>query len=269
MGLVLAMQGNSRFVILKIGIDAFNVAVRPAFDNFNTNVIAAFPSSHAFADGIRHNLTIFNEYFQHASFDDFYDYNVNLTYIEGLNFNSTTDQNRAFGLYEQMSYAAILFLFDVLDIEIPDTEEVRNVLDLEQEGLNEFNVTYLYYLIGSGFILVLLGIMFWIGKRNKSVFEYVSCGLRIVAGTVLTLLGCTYAGSHNIAFSIYDHNWTIGMVLLIYAIVILFDDLLIWMGYRTYQKTKDSGRWENSPQNEPEDALGHHASEDVNIQRVG
>ena len=268
MGLVLAMQGNSRFLILKIGIDAFNYGVRPAFNDFNIDIIGAYNSSHAFVDGIRHNLTVFSGFFQHQSFEEYYNYDLNLTYIEGLNWNSTTDQNTAFSLWQQMSFAAILFLFDVLGVEIPDTEGNRSVLELEQTGLNEFNVTYLYYLIGSGFILILLGIMFWIGKRNKSVFEYASCGLRIVAGTVLALLGCTYAGSSSVAFSIYDHNWTIVMVLLIYALVILFDDLLIWLGYRTYQKTKDSGRWENDPQNEPEDALGHHASEDVNIQRM-
>ena len=39
--------------------------------------------------------------------------------------------------------------------------------------------------------------------------------------------------------------------------VIMVDDLLLWVGYRRYERTKDSGEWVGASSAREEDALGH------------
>lgn len=215
MSLILAMQGNSRFLIWKTGWDAYRLALQPAF----ASSPYLFNSSSAFVDSLRENLTTFDHYFIGHQFSDYYNFNPNLTYIEKLNWNSTSAKIKAMDLYEQIADAAVLFIFDILDVSIPDFENgITNIQQLYEGGLNVFVVTFIYYVVGAGAVLILLGIMFWFGKRRKSRFEWTSLILRIAAGVALIVITGTIAGTANGAYDIVESNWTIPMVLITYAL---------------------------------------------------
>ena len=215
MALILSMQGNARFLIWKTGWDAYTMAYLPTFGALPQD----FHNSTSYAKQLGENLTVFSAYFRSQELITFYNYQPNLTYISHLDFNTTGGQNNASQLVQSISYEAILYMFNVLNIEIPESSQHEGILALYLAALNVFRVvTYTYYIAGSAAVLILLGLMFCFGKRNKSRYEWVSIALRIVAGIALGLVLLTLLRGGQAGSNIVQANWTIPIVLLIYAV---------------------------------------------------
>ena len=216
MALILAMQGNARFVIWKTGWDAYKLAYEPAFGTAPQQ----FHNSTVYAREFGQNLTTFSEWFRFHELVTFYNYQPNLTYMSHLDFDTVSGQNQARQIWESISFEAVLFMFDVYDIAVPNSDTgYESARDLYNAAINVFDgVTFVYYLVGTGSVLILLGVMLWFGKSHKSRYEWVTLGLRVVAGIALTLITLTKTGSGNAAYNIIDRNWLIPIVLIVYAI---------------------------------------------------
>ena len=221
MALILTMQGNSRFVIFKTWYDADRIAFQPYFippfyNSSSTQREVLFHNSQIYARELQHNITTFNGYFYLGDFGSFYNYAPNITYLSHLNFNTTNGQNAALAVFNQLTYAAAVYAFKQLGIEPPDTD-VNEPVDLYNASIQIFVISYIYFVVGAGFVLIILGIMYGFGQRSKSRFEYASMGVRIGIGIALTLFAVTSEGQHLAADNLVEESWIIPIVLLIYA----------------------------------------------------
>ena len=227
MALILAMQGNARFISWKTGWDAYTFAYIPTF----ASVPQQFHNSTIYADGLRQNLTTFSAYFRFHDFMTFYDYQPNLTFISHLDFHTSHGQEAAAEVVQTISSEAVLFMYDVFQIDVPRSSGNEGVQALYQSSINVMVTTYTYYIASSAAILILLGLMFCFGKSHKSRYEWFSISLRIVAGIALGLVLLTLTNGSQAEYSVISANWSIPIVLLTYAVGEYFEAHML----RTYE----------------------------------
>ena len=223
MALILSLQGLSRFLIWKVVYDSIEISLTP-FTGPKTH-----ESAIVFADALRENLTHFQDHFRGSKFVDFYNYNHNLTSISQLNISTQHGQRRAIILTEEIIDAAVDYLFNEFDIT--ETESVGSITSVDKVyvvGIKVFATAFYYFIIGSGFVLLLLGVMYWFGKRHKSRYEWASLVLRLAAGFALTMVVLTIYEAQvervdgtvvgtNMAADIVRKQWAIPIVLLVFA----------------------------------------------------
>ena len=214
MALILTMQGNARFISWKSGWDAYTNAYMPTF----VEAPQQFNNSLAYADSLRQNLTTFSAYFRFHDFVSYYNYQPNLTFISQLDFRTPHGQEAAAEVIETIASEAVLFMYDVFNIDVPRSSENEGVKALYQSAINVMMTTYTYYIASSSAILIILGLMFLFGKSHKSRYEWVSISLRIVAGIALGLVLLTLLNGGTAEYNILASNWNIPLVLMLYGV---------------------------------------------------
>ena len=92
-------------------------------------------------------------------------------------------------------------------------------------GVGElFHTVFLYFFIAAGFTLIILAVLFWVGKRRKLRGEILSVLVRIFAGVGLALLALMALPSlqdvvNDSSFDIYINSpWMLPTVLLTYGV---------------------------------------------------
>jgi len=95
-----------------------------------------------------------------------------------------------------------------------------------------FYTIFLYFFLAAGGALIILAVLYWIGKRRKLRGEVISIGFRIVIGTGLCLLALmglpVFQNQDNSAINTFLYSpWVLPTVVLSYALVVCVDNLLI------------------------------------------
>ena len=77
---------------------------------------------------------------------------------------------------------------------------------------------------------MLLAVLYWFGKTKKSRAEWLSIGVRFVAGVGVTMIAVgVWYGNSNFIVS----PWPIPTVMIAFFVVIVLDNLLVWHSNRT------------------------------------
>lgn len=85
--------------------------------------------------------------------------------------------------------------------------------------------------------------MYWFGKTHKSRGEYMSIGVRMVAGCAV-MVGLIAGTDLTIAVNFDFSSWIIPTVTLSYFVVIVMDSLLVWHSNKTIARQTSSNRHE-------------------------
>jgi hypothetical protein len=178
---------------------------------------AYFNSSHAYASSLLTNLTNFENSFKQKYLLDAYNYTAGAANFSHLDFATTEGMNKAEDLYNEMLTSVAVFLFDNFDVELPSDDSADGSELNKLEALaSVFWTVFLYYIIAGGCLLIFLGVMYWLGKTNKSRWEYGSIAVRIAVGLGLALVSISYL--FNTSFNLFFSPWMIPMVVIIYFI---------------------------------------------------
>jgi ABC-type sugar transport system permease subunit len=178
---------------------------------------AYFNSSHAYASSLLTNLTNFENSFKQKYLLDAYNYTAGAANFSHLDFATTEGMNKAEDLYNEMVTSVAVFLFDNFDVELPSDDSTGGSELNKLEALaSVFWTVFLYYIIAGGCLLIVLGVMYWFGKTNKSRWEYGSIAVRIAVGLGLALVSISYL--FNTSFNLFFSPWMIPMVVIIYFI---------------------------------------------------
>jgi hypothetical protein len=152
----------------------------------------------------------------------FYNYQNNLTALSNITitpYNSTQWQDEAYPILTDLLYGVFNAIFEQFGIEGPEPpdHDVHESLPAKTDALmNVFGTVFIYFYIAAGFFLIALAIMYWFGKTQKTLGEWLSILLRTVVGVGLTLL-CLLSllpgrPSDNFVFS----YWQIPIVVIAY-----------------------------------------------------
>lgn len=154
----------------------------------------------------------------------FYDYHRNLTSLSNITvtpYNSTEWQAEAYPILTDLLYGVFNAIFQQFGVEGPESHDhdANESLDDKTNALvNVFGTVFIYFYIAAGSLLVVLAILYWFGKTNKTLGEWLSIILRTVVGIGLALL-CLFsfsdsAASQHLLFS----SWPVGIVVICYFV---------------------------------------------------
>jgi fatty acid desaturase len=91
----------------------------------------------------------------------------------------------------------------------------------------------MYFFIAAGFFLIILAVLYAIGKKQKTPGEFASIAVRVFAGIGLTMacLAQWYSvGDASVYFIMGP--WPIPMTMLAFFVVIVLDNSLVWWSNR-------------------------------------
>jgi len=110
-----------------------------------------------------------------------------------------------------------------------DGGAIESQADYLVEVVFLYSTVYLYFFISAGLVLIILAIIFMLGKKSKTRVEYVSIGVRLVVGLGLVLLATIYAPFGDPFFNYFQSPWLTPTVVLAYALVVGLDIVLIFL----------------------------------------
>ena len=76
--------------------------------------------------------------------------------------------------------------------------------------------------------VIILGVLYWFGKSHKSRAEWASIFVRVIIGLGLALLSTMYDANSDPFFNFVQSPWVLPTVALVFGLVILIDNLLVW-----------------------------------------
>ena len=126
---------------------------------------------------------------------------------------------------------ALEWVCQTLEIDI-----AADVSDAELEYVNtiysSFTTVFIYFFTFAGLFLILLAVLFLLGKRRKLRGELLAVFVRAVCGLIISLLAImsipSVANKNGSAYMAYMFSaWMLPTVLIIYLTVIVVDNLLI------------------------------------------
>ena len=177
-----------------------------------------FDTSQDFASSLVTNLTEFDNRFKLKVLADYYNYTAAAANITHFNISTTEGYNKVEEIFNEMATAIEIFVFDNFNVEVPADSSTSAMSENDRLAAlgSIFTTVFLYYLIAAGCLLIVLGVMYWFGKKNKSKWEYGSIVVRIAVGIALSLVSISFF--YNTGFNLFWSPWMIPMVTIIYFI---------------------------------------------------
>ncbi|KAJ9635620.1 hypothetical protein H2204_005794 [Knufia peltigerae] len=156
--------------------------------------------------------------------------NSSLTDIRQLPANDSSGRNDTIvGIRDDM----FNLVFGAFGIEVNQEDTTWD------PQLSIFDTVIFYYYLAAGVFVILLAVLYSFGKTNKSRGEWFSAVLRLVVGiglcttTPALVLRSDKSSTRGFVFS----AWTVTVVMLVYFVLIILDNLLDW-----YADKKSSGQ---------------------------
>jgi len=215
-----------------------------------------YDSAEALVSYINETIISFNDNFKNSNISATYDYNADLIALKNISapYNSSDWYDEAYLIENKIFFSVYDFLFEQFNVEAPESEAGTNTgtstLDvatakIEQSAslFNIFNTVFYYFFIAAGAFLIILAVMYWFGKTHKSRGEYMSIGVRMVAGCAV-MVGLIAGTDLTIAVNFDFSSWIIPTVTLSYFVVIVMDSLLVWHSNKTIARQTSSNRHE-------------------------
>ncbi|MCJ1286023.1 hypothetical protein MMC26_005365 [Xylographa opegraphella] len=118
-----------------------------------------------------------------------------------------------------------------LKVDVPDSSS-GNEIDFVNSIYSSFTTVFIYFFTFAGFVLILLAVLFLLGKRRKLRGELLAVCVRAIFGIAISLLALmavpAVATKDNSAYNAYMFSaWMLPTILICYLTVIVIDNLLI------------------------------------------
>ncbi|KAK5058917.1 hypothetical protein LTR84_011181 [Exophiala bonariae] len=198
----------------------FSVALSNLVENIPDSVNTTLGLAQYLEDGIN-TIDGWNKQSQLAQF---YDYNYNLTSLRNITitpYNSTQWWDEADPILSDLVNGVATAIFNQFGVEGPETHDhsVHETLQQKTEALkNVFGTVFVYFYIAAGSFLLVLATLYWFGKTQKSLGEWLSILLRSLVGIGIGLL-CLFSFSDTDAADAFIlSTWQIGVVVIAYFI---------------------------------------------------
>ncbi|PGH08235.1 hypothetical protein GX51_01389 [Blastomyces parvus] len=157
------------------------------------------------------------------------------------------DDNRwdveASALFEEFFNKLYLWVMGTFGIQLPQLDGTGEQI-LEQQNKevsSKFYVLFAYFFIAAGLTLVFLASLHWFGKTHKTRGEVLSIVLTTLIGAGLAFISMFVTVAKNAAAveetpfsSFLISGWIVPTVVLTYGLVIVIDNLIIWISYRRW-----------------------------------
>ncbi|MCJ1397354.1 hypothetical protein MMC11_000547 [Xylographa trunciseda] len=158
--------------------------------------------------------------------------NIDVNYYLNDMLNNTSNVTAISEDLDQVLGIGFQYVCDNLGVEAPKEADVTTPGDQINAIFDLFSTVYIYFFTAAGLCLILLAVLFWLGKRRKLRGEILSIGVRIAVGVGLSLLALmdlpSLYADENSAISTYLYTpWLLPTVVICYGIVVLVDNLLI------------------------------------------
>jgi hypothetical protein len=211
--ILLTVEGSTTLIL-------WNIFVR--FDSYWVSLYYGLPpyydSDSELIRSIKQAIDDLGEKFKVDNLAQFYDYNQNLTSIAKLDFNSTDWSNKTGDIVSELWVGIENAIFENFGIHgaSPPPGKKENEDDENNASFNAVGTALTYFYASAGSLLIVLAVMYWLGKKQKLLGEYVSIAVRATAGIGIVLtLPPLYVGPNN---NFVISPWLIPVVMLGYFV---------------------------------------------------
>ena len=181
-GFLLVVEGLGQLTIWNKFLDSL-FSLKHKFYPTNTGIQTNASSSPQYVSQLNETL---NKLYD--SFDDSEYIIPNVAgYFESIRSsqnNQTEISISVEGIYDE----AVSWLSTAFEIPIPQKDINESTSDRFLAVINTFRTVFLYFFIAAGCTLVVLAVLFWLGKRHCSRGEHISISIRTLIGIGLSLL---------------------------------------------------------------------------------
>ena len=155
------------------------------------------------------------------------DFSVYYKEIEAANGDKTIIEES----FNKTFTGALTWVCNNLKVKIPEPESTIET-DYLESIYASFSTVFVYFFTFAGMFLVLLAILFLLGKRRKLRGELLAVCVRAICGVVISCLAIMavpkLAQKQGSAYTAYMFSaWMLPTVLVVYLVVIVVDNLLI------------------------------------------
>ncbi len=228
-----------------------------------------------------HNLKGCSEW---ASSKKSYDYRQNLTSLANITALYSSDKwtEETGPILTDLWLGVDNAIFEYFGIDTPEPAKQKDGIETAARlaaSINVFEAVFAYFYIAAGAFLLILGVLYWFGKTEKSIGEWLSILVRSVFGICITMF-CLFSFTDDAAGDGFTSSfWPVPVVAIAYFIgmsthttfpmvltdmvaVIVLDNLLVWhtnktIAHRTEPIRADS---ETRRPSEPRHAKGNAAN---------
>lgn len=185
--LILTVEGSTTLIL-------WNIIIHSDMDwwsRYPVNEYADFSKDYASVGAVvnylNESIIEFSRKFKPGKLTQAVDYTGNLTKIHDLKpmFGSKEWDDQAGEIVDDLWIEVENFIFENFGIEVPgqdQTVHTGNEVAQNDALFNVFFTVFYYFYIAAGVFLVILAVMYWFGKRNKTKGEWTSMGVRVIAG---------------------------------------------------------------------------------------
>ncbi|MFI5420433.1 MAG: low temperature requirement protein A [Nitrososphaerales archaeon] len=185
--LILTVEGSTTLILWNIIIHSYlnweNLYPVVEYADYSRD----FTSAEAVLNYLNESITEFSREFKAGALAKAVNYTEDLTKIRDLkpSFGSTEWNDQAGEIVDEIWLGVDNFIFENFGIEVPGQDQKAHTGNeaAQQDALfNVFSTVFYYFYIAAGLFLVILAVMYWFGKRNKTKGEWASMGVRLIAG---------------------------------------------------------------------------------------
>lgn len=209
------MEGNAQFIIWITIVNNLNFVSKSLelfFSSVSPSQPSLFNSSAEYVNSLNQTLSDINYRFT----NELTDFSSNLTTISEYNINSTQGRSEILRIMNDLVLQVWVFVIDNFGVNIIEDAEELTVRDF-RAVISVFSTVVIYFFIGSGAYLILLGVLYWFGEGKISKHELYSVVVRVIGGTGLAMSTLVYLNDD--AFTgLLVSAWIIPIVVLIFAI---------------------------------------------------
>ncbi|RAR14115.1 hypothetical protein DDE83_002533 [Stemphylium lycopersici] len=253
--ILLCVEGNTSIIVWNSAVQALKWiwSIKP--EDYS-DPADGYSDTYSFLDYLNKSMIDVNGRFKHRYWNATYNWNTNFTTIENYTdtygFRSEEWNNRTGEIVRHMFDRAQVFVYEAhadslakLNAVTSSSTSPRAKLDATSDV---FNTTAMQFFIGAGCVLLVLAMMYWFNKVHKTKHEFGEIISRVVAGFILIILGITVviADKSESGFKFKGSHWIIPIVVLFFAGVLLFDNILIFISQYTRRHSRNSHNRDSS-----------------------
>ena len=253
MAIVICVEGNTSLIVWNSAVQTLRFIWSLGSEDYD-HPAEKFNNSAEYIDFINISMNNIDDHFRSKKWEKAYNWNPDLAlianYTEQYEFKSELWNNKTGDLVRNLFTRAQVFVFEAhsdtlakLNVVTPvDAVFTRNNQEATKERLNAiydvFNVTVMSFYIGAGAMLLVLAILYWFNKMHKTKYEFGEMINRVVVGFALIIVGvATVIGDTTTeGFKFAASNWIITIVVLCFILVLVLDNLLLWLSRKTLRR---------------------------------
>jgi hypothetical protein len=226
MAILLCVEGNTSLIVWNSVVQALKWIWTLEPDDYS-DPGAGFNDTSDLISNLNHSMWAIDSRFTTMYWNATYKWQSNFTAIENYTathgFRSPEWNNQTGSLVRYMFDNAQVFVFQahadttgkLNAVSAPATnprQRLERIFDV-------FNTTVMQFYIGAGVVLLVLAVMYWFNKLNKTVFEFGEMIHRVVVGFALIVVGiATVLGNKTTSgFKFVGSHWIIPIVVLCFA----------------------------------------------------